>query len=106
MRRIQINTLEELYAEARADLGPMDKGTYASFMERASELGVVNPVLALDVKVKRGVQCILAEGPKVMTEDCWGDWLFFFTTPPYSEKVEFVPKVHVLDGDQFTALRT
>src|SRR6185437_11062818 len=50
-------TLEALFAAAVANLGPMDMGTFAEFKSRASveatKLGIRNPRLVIDIKLKQ-----------------------------------------------------
>ena len=95
-------TLDELYAAAVANLGPMDQGTFASFKAKATaeaaKHGIGNPRLVIDIKLKEANVLGTKEQPYPISEPEWSVFVSDART-----MAEFMPRVFVVDGDKFTA---
>jgi hypothetical protein len=67
-----LNTVKELQAIALADLGPMDKTTYAAAVNKAKQIGldkgVKRPKIGLGIIFKPGAHEFLSEIPYPISE--------------------------------------
>jgi hypothetical protein len=97
-------TLDELYAAAVANLGPMDQSTYAQASADArrvgSEMGIKNPTLIIDIQFTPGSasQFGVTEQPYPIADMEWDQFKSDART-----MAAFMPNVYVVDGDKFTA---
>lgn len=97
-------TLEELNKVNVGNLGPMDQGTYDSYMQQAQQLaaqhGIERPSLIIDIKFKAGVasQFGVTEQPYPISRDEWSTFVSDART-----MAEYMPNVFVVDGKKFTA---
>ncbi|OGY43314.1 MAG: hypothetical protein A2729_05335 [Candidatus Buchananbacteria bacterium RIFCSPHIGHO2_01_FULL_39_14] len=102
--RKYLSTLTELYAAAVADLGPMDQGTYSDFEKRVQEVarqhGIQNPKMIIDIKFKANTASSfgVTEQPYPIIASEWNKFREDAKT-----MAEYMPKVHVVDGDKYTA---
>ena len=97
-----IATLERLAEVSLADLGPIDEGTFDSYLERAAEVataqGVSHPRLVVEVDFKPGAHDFLEEFVGLLYADHYDAFAV-----DGERMCENMPRVHVIDGDKYTA---
>ncbi|MGD2168671.1 MAG: hypothetical protein PVI40_00320 [Chlamydiota bacterium] len=93
-------TIDELEENAIANLGPMDKTTYAECAEKmnkiAEEKGIIQPKLAIGIKFKEGA-AFVKEQPYPILER---EWAIF--KKDAETMCEYIPNVFVVDGSKFS----
>lgn len=96
--------MEELYAIAIANLGPMDKRAFSDFEEKiqdiAREQDIENPMMVLDIKYKKkmATQLGMTEQPRLITSSEWAHM-----REDVKSMAEYMPSVFVVDGNKYTA---
>lgn len=97
-----LRNLDELYAAAVANLGPMDLGSFAEFQTRAAaesaKFGILNPKLVIDIKLLEPDVFGVTDQPYPIREDEWR-----ITISDSRTMAAFMPRVFVVDGDKYTA---
>ncbi len=96
-----IFSVAELREEAAEKLGPMNEGTYDSYLAKAQELapkyGITRPVLGLDLEFKPEAESMVSESPHPNIRE---EWEPFLSEVP--KMLVRMPDVFLVDGDKIT----
>ncbi len=95
-----LNNPKELADNAAENLGPMDKGTYASYFAKAQEVaekyGIKRILLGVDFKYKPGGHTFLDEYAYPVSASEWAGFV-----ASADKTLEHMPNVYLVDGDKF-----
>ncbi len=100
-QRTYLWSLAELAANALVNLGPMDQGDRAFFIQKAKEhpacQDVADILLGIGIKFKPGAHDTLTEAPYPCSENEWEQFQRDAKT-----MCEFMPEVFMLDGAKYS----